>query len=274
MNLIFLNVLLLMMGCGQENIQEKQIKAAMRTIGHEILQFSGDTTTRILPIENEGNRYQIQFESDFRLNPSTVVIKVDEVFKKTKLTEEYFVEVKACETGEVVHSYGVEGILNPPEVACGTRKYAKTCYTIFITLLDAKEENSGVPIFVFFLLLIVLVTAVIIWKKKRVIANDPNIIRIGQYHFDQRNMILFIEKIEVELTSKEADLLSLLYTSANTTLERDHILNVVWGDEGDYVGRTLDVFISKLRKKLEADPNIKIVNVRGVGYKMVLNHSE
>ena len=55
----------------------------------------------------------------------------------------------------------------------------------------------------------------------------------------------------------------------NTTVERDVILNMVWGDEGDYVGRTLDVFISKLRKKLEADSSVKIVNIRGVGYKLV-----
>ena len=62
----------------------------------------------------------------------------------------------------------------------------------------------------------------------------------------------------------------LLYQKANTTVERDIILNKVWGDEGDYVGRTLDVFISKLRKKLETDSTIKIVNIRGVGYKLVI----
>jgi DNA-binding response OmpR family regulator len=63
----------------------------------------------------------------------------------------------------------------------------------------------------------------------------------------------------------------LLHSSANSTLERECILRAVWGDEGDYVGRTLDVFISKLRKKLDADSSLKIVNVRGVGYKLILN---
>ena len=61
----------------------------------------------------------------------------------------------------------------------------------------------------------------------------------------------------IELSSKETDLLFLLFSNENTTLEREHILNVVWGDEGDYVGRTLDGFISKLRKKLEADASVK-----------------
>ena len=54
-------------------------------------------------------------------------------------------------------------------------------------------------------------------------------------------------------------------------MEREVLLNKVWGDQGDYVGRTLDVFISKLRKKLEADPHVKIVSIRGVGYKMVID---
>ena len=92
---------------------------------------------------------------------------------------------------------------------------------------------------------------------------------MGEYYFDTRNTELIIEHKRIELTAKEADLLLLLYHSANNTVERDVILNRVWGDEGDYVGRTLDVFISKLRKKLEFDAKVKIVNIRGVGYKLV-----
>ncbi|MBK9591743.1 MAG: winged helix-turn-helix domain-containing protein [Crocinitomicaceae bacterium] len=56
------------------------------------------------------------------------------------------------------------------------------------------------------------------------------------------------KKQSIELSSKEADLLFLLFSNENKTLERAYILNLVWGDEGDYVGRTLDVFVSKLRK--------------------------
>jgi DNA-binding response OmpR family regulator len=64
----------------------------------------------------------------------------------------------------------------------------------------------------------------------------------------------------------------LLNNTVNNTVEKEIILKEVWGDEGDYVGRTLDVFISKLRKKLESDDKVKIVNVRGVGYKLVVNN--
>tara|TARA_B110000046_G_C13004434_1_gene403715 strand:- start:1725 stop:1979 length:255 start_codon:yes stop_codon:yes gene_type:complete len=84
-------------------------------------------------------------------------------------------------------------------------------------------------------------------------------------------MTLTLKAQSIELSSKESDLLCLLSSNENKTLKREYILNVVWGDEGDYVGRTLDVFISKLRKKLEADSSLKIVNIRGVGYRFVIN---
>jgi DNA-binding response OmpR family regulator len=111
----------------------------------------------------------------------------------------------------------------------------------------------------------------LLWKRRNKSRIDPNLIPIGGYHFDKRNTKLLIEHQKIELTSKEADLLLLLFNAANTTVEREHILNMVWGDEGDYVGRTLDVFISKLRKKLEFDSKVKIVNIRGVGYKLVID---
>ena len=84
-------------------------------------------------------------------------------------------------------------------------------------------------------------------------------------------MKLIFNNESIELTSKETDLLALLHSSIDQTIEREKILQVVWGDEGDYVGRTLDVFISKLRKKFSEDENVRIVNVRGVGYRLMLS---
>lgn len=109
-------------------------------------------------------------------------------------------------------------------------------------------------------------------KQKPVIKpDDPNLIAIGGYQFDRVNSELVVEDQRVELSSKESELLLLLYNSANTTVEREVILKNIWNDEGHYVGRTLDVFISRLRKKLEIDTSVKIVNIRGIGYKLVMN---
>ena len=75
--------------------------------------------------------------------------------------------------------------------------------------------------------------------------------------------------IAIDLTGKEAELLNLLYENVNITVKKEEILHQVWGDEGVYEGRTLDVFISKLRKKLEYDESLRILNIRGVGYKLL-----
>ena len=101
---------------------------------------------------------------------------------------------------------------------------------------------------------------------------DLNTVTIGDFKFDSRKMELSLNGKTIELTSKECALLQLLYDSANNTVERDTILRMVWDDEGDYVGRTLDVFISKLRKKLEADSKVKIANIRGIGYKLIVSN--
>ena len=90
-------------------------------------------------------------------------------------------------------------------------------------------------------------------------------ISIGKYKFDKNNMELSFGDKTIELTSKEADLLFLLHNSANSTIERENILKKVWGDEGAYVGRTLDVFISKLRKKLEDDTHCQDRKHQGGG---------
>jgi DNA-binding response OmpR family regulator len=82
--------------------------------------------------------------------------------------------------------------------------------------------------------------------------------------------VLIHQKKTIELTSKENELLSLLNEFANETVTKETILHKVWGDEGHYVGRTLDVTISKLRKKLEHDASIQIKNIRGVGYRLII----
>jgi DNA-binding response OmpR family regulator len=136
------------------------------------------------------------------------------------------------------------------------------------------SEPNNLNTFLYILLtLILLGLGYVYWKSKRTVpvAINSNLIQFGDYKFDKRNMLLFRNDEKTDLTSKEADLLLLLYTAVNEVVERDVILNSVWGDEGDYVGRTLDVFISKLRKKIAADEKLKIVNIRGIGYKFIVN---
>ena len=271
----------------QDTRDEKHIEVSLRMIGHQILLNSDDSTSRVLPIVKENDHYRIQFGSEFEFNPDELVNTVNRVIKETKMAKGYIMEVEQCETGEVVYSCQVSNLDNMDIIPCKSRDQPKSCYSLLFTLIGTKaalhtatpnpSDDSHVETSQVYYITIVAVFVLIggvfffLWKRRNTSTIDPNLISLGKYHFDKRKAELIIEEQRIELTSKEADLLLLLYNAVNTTVEREVILNVVWGDEGDYVGRTLDVFISKLRKKLEADSSVRIVNIRGVGYKLVMD---
>lgn len=91
---------------------------------------------------------------------------------------------------------------------------------------------------------------------------------IGQYEFDTANFTLKHKNEERVLTSREAEILKQLYLHRDRVLKREEILLAVWGNDDYFLGRSLDVFISKIRKYLKDDPNVQITNFHGVGFKL------
>ncbi|MFS4494929.1 response regulator transcription factor [Maribacter sp. 2308TA10-17] len=92
---------------------------------------------------------------------------------------------------------------------------------------------------------------------------------IGNYSFNYTKQKLVIYEEEILLTHREAELLFHLYEKQNDILDRSLILKKIWGDDDFFNARSMDVFITKLRKKLSKDKNVQIINVRGYGYKLV-----
>ena len=94
---------------------------------------------------------------------------------------------------------------------------------------------------------------------------------IGKYKFDHKNLTLQFEKQEaMNLTAKEADILQIFCHHLGEVVSREDILKRVWGDDDYFIGRSMDVFISRLRKYLKDDERLQIVNIHGVGFKMIL----
>lgn len=91
---------------------------------------------------------------------------------------------------------------------------------------------------------------------------------IGEYQFDEINMVLSINNNETTLTRKESALLKLLCVYRDKLLTRETALKMIWGDDDYFIGRSMDVFISKLRKLFKEDPRIHIRNVHGMGFKL------
>ena len=98
--------------------------------------------------------------------------------------------------------------------------------------------------------------------------NPKQVYSVGGFAFDPMNLTLKTSTTEKTLTQKEAEVLKLLYQNRDRVLKREEILKEVWGDDDYFMGRSMDVFISKLRKYLKEDPSIQIVNYHGVGFRL------
>lgn len=100
---------------------------------------------------------------------------------------------------------------------------------------------------------------------------EKAVYKLGKYIFDsQKQQLVFEEDGEItKLTTKEADLMNLLCTNLNDILERNYTLKTIWIDDNYYNARSMDVYITKLRKLLRRDPQVQIINIHGKGYKLV-----
>ena len=94
---------------------------------------------------------------------------------------------------------------------------------------------------------------------------------IGEYYFDYTSQIVSYKGQQQKLSTKEAELLRLLCLNKNDVLTREEALVKIWHDDNYFTGRSMDVFLSKLRKYLKEDPNVEIVNVHGKGYKLLVS---
>lgn len=109
-------------------------------------------------------------------------------------------------------------------------------------------------------------------RKDSPYQTKKDVFTIGSYTFDYKNLELKNGKNIRSLTKKEAELLRLLCIHENELLERETALKIVWGEDDYFLGRSMDVFITKLRKYLSGDKRIQISNVRGVGFKMAVRN--
>lgn len=103
-------------------------------------------------------------------------------------------------------------------------------------------------------------------KKNR----EVNFYKIGRFNFDSKKQILSIDDKSVKLTTKESELLSLLCAHQNEILQRDFALKSIWVEDSYFNARSMDVYITKLRKHLRDDESVEIINIHGKGYKLIV----
>ncbi|WP_100611221.1 winged helix-turn-helix domain-containing protein [Confluentibacter lentus] len=246
----------------------------LRRIGHELLLQSGDSKSRVLPIKNIAeNEYQIRFENELTFQPDSLVNTTRRLLGKEPLSGDYVVNVLNCGNSSVAYGYVISQNKKEDIVACIGREQPKACYMINIKfkpagIITAKNGYllGSLPFLAF--VGFVLLRSI---KPRRTLPDGhqyADLIHLGAVLFDSKNRKLIINEKTIDLTGTETRVLLVFALSPNKTIERSRLQKEIWEDEGVIVGRSLDMFISKLRKKLEMDPNIKIVVIRGKGYKL------
>ncbi len=115
-----------------------------------------------------------------------------------------------------------------------------------------------------------LILKIKIFLKRKYVtgSNELPILKIGKYTLDHDNLRLSIDDKASQMTKKEADLLKMLIVNKNKIVERGTILERIWGENDYFMGRSMDVFISRLRKYLKEDKSITVENIHGVGFRL------
>ncbi|MBK0381496.1 response regulator transcription factor [Pedobacter sp. SD-b] len=108
-------------------------------------------------------------------------------------------------------------------------------------------------------------------QQDQSVEEKPTKFDIGNYHFDYHNQIISLGDQQQKVSTKEAELLRLLCLKMNDVLTREEALLQIWHDDNYFNGRSMDVFLSKLRKYLKEDPKVEIINVHGRGYKLLVS---
>lgn len=278
--LILFGLFMGMISCSKESNEDTAgiVKVALRDVGHHLLLSNQDSISVVKPVTNsEDLQYQLSFEKQLIINPDTLVALVKKSFQKANLPQHYLVEVIQCKDNEVAYSYKMEQNVEKGIIPCGGRQLKKGCYLInvrFTKSIVSNESYSYTWFFYVFLLGIFGIIILLYFKRKtKVVAVEysEKYTAIGTYKFYPEQNKLIKEAVEISLSKKECELLTIFMEQPNQVIKREELTKKVWEDHGVFVGRSLDTYISKLRIKLKADETIKLINIHGVGYKLEIN---
>jgi Transcriptional regulatory protein, C terminal len=279
---------------GSDDFDIARREVLLRGIGHELLLQSGDRTSRVLPVKKiAGNEYQIRFENNLTFQPDSLVNITRRLLAKDPLAADYVVNVLNCGNSSVAYGYAISKNRKDDIVACQGREQPRGCYMINIKFKQTGINTArngyllgSLPFlaFVGFIFLRSVKPQRASPKKQEAqesgeglghqvaqVGQGARIFTFGAVLFDADRRQLTINEKTLDLTGTETRLLLIFALSPNEAIERSRLQKEIWEDEGVIVGRSLDMFISKLRKKLESDPNSNIVVIRGKGYRLEIS---
>ncbi|HFS66860.1 MAG TPA: response regulator transcription factor [Flavobacteriia bacterium] len=265
--LLFIAILFFNIISRKENNKEDLIKISLRKVGHELLLTNKDSTSLVLPIKQIKNSiYQLSFQNELKIKPKELIQIVTENFKNEPLLKNYIIKVTSCNNHEIVYSYQINENIKKNFIACIGRDLPKSCYQIETIVI----QNNANPLYLWFAI-IISIFLFYFFRKKTIVSKTKALntdLKIGNFIFKPSQNTLIYNQSTIPLSKKESEILSILSNNLNQVISREEITKKVWEDKGVVVSRSLDTYISKLRKKLALDSSVKIKNSHGIGYKL------
>ena len=250
----------------------ERVKIALREVGNQLLLADSDSVSIVLPVKKISDvKYSFTFETDLSFKPEVLVSNVKIVFEKASITKNYRVEVIRCLDNEVGFSYEINKFEEQTIIPCKGRDLPKNCYIIEVKFLDETSKSKTWLFYIFIpIILGILYRRFFLDKKTEITKKEQtqNHTVLGSFQFYPEQNKLVKKAFEIPLSKKECELLEIFVANPNQIIKREELTKKVWEDNGVFVGRSLDTYISKLRKKLQEDKNIKLTNIHGVGYKL------
>lgn len=263
-------------------VGNQKTSLALRQIGHDYLTLMGDASSRIPAVE-EGKDGFLLLRLERYIAYDTLNQIARSVLDDYGIRSDYALTLEDCRSGEVFLGSLWPGVLQDEErleddgQACSGRDQTTRCANIGFAV--AKEQQAGPSVLTWFLggLGILLFFAgrltpapvAPIEQAIQVIPAETNTLHLGtDCTFDESSCLLTVGQSKHELTYREAKLFSFFANRPNEILARTDINDAVWGEEGIITGRSLDVFVSRLRKKLAETEGLEIKTVHGVGYRL------
>lgn len=261
----------------------KEVNISIRKIGHRLLLQAGDSTSRVLPVtEIKEGVFQLRFEERMIFSHDSLMALSQRLLPKTKFPAGYTVTVQDCKLPDIIYGFQINN--NTPDIlACNGRREPPGCYIIEFAFEDFYKApanyavislvcSSGILLFTTVALLLGRYgknSPMLVQKQDNTIIKETTqkLSQLGKFLFDVKNQRLMLESEVITLTDKECKILELLNANFGELTPRETLMQV-WIDEGVITSRSLDMFVSKLRKKLSSDPELRITNVHGKGYKL------
>jgi len=266
-----------------QQIVVDQTNLALRQLGHQLLLLEGNDSVAIMPVQQVNNQtFLLPIAQSFYYD--TLPFLLQTALTDLEIDEDlYYVAVKDCVSDTLILGYDVRQF-QKGRVPCIGRVQYSDCNHIYVTFPNRKTDAVLANNNWFYLLLPAAFLGIVFYyflKKRKIkhpivlsenqnlsISTTNQLLPIGQSQLDVTNQLIYIKNQPISLTFREMKLLHYFVQNAGQLLTRAQLLEKVWAEEGVIVGRSLDVFVSRLRKILKADDALLIKTVHGVGYRL------